>query len=139
MKNKRLCSFDFDSTLSEPTVQKYAKELIYKGCEVHIVTSRYERPDMYSEEAIKAFGIQDLEKEHRHLFEVADEIGIKRKDIHFTNMEYKCNFFAKNLGFIWHLDDSVEELRLINKSKSTIGISVHGNYKNKCNKLLNVW
>lgn len=33
-------SFDFDGTLEPPIVQQYAKELIEKGIEVWVVTSR---------------------------------------------------------------------------------------------------
>lgn len=140
MENKKVnLSFDFDGCLSLSSTQKYAKELVDKGYEVHIVTSRYDDIKKYSVEAMNAFGIKDLEREFNELFVVANRIGIKRENIHFTNMEYKCNFFLKNPGFIWHLDDNKEELALISMNKSTIPVDIHNNnYVNICNKLLNI-
>ena len=35
-------SFDFDSTLSRKDVQSFAKELVDRGLEVWIVTSRFD-------------------------------------------------------------------------------------------------
>jgi len=43
------------------------------------------------------------------LFEVADECGIKRENIHFTNHQPKI-IFLKDKDFLFHLDDDIIEL-----------------------------
>lgn len=126
MKNKKI-SFDFDGTLSLLSVQKYAKELIDNGYDVHIVTSRYENIENYFP-VIWKDGNFDI-------INIANKLGIDSKNIHFTNMKEKYHFFIENKGFLWHLDDDSIELKKINKYTKTVGISVNaGNYKNKCNK-----
>lgn len=115
-------SFDFDSTLSKESVQKYAAYLISIGIEVHIVTSRYEF--YYSN--------------NNDLYEIADKLGIKRENIHFTNMNNKCDFFKENPDFIFHLDDDSIEINFINKLNKTKGIScMRSNWISKCDKLIN--
>ena len=130
-------SFDFDGCLSKPKVQKYAKELVNKGIDVHIVTRRYENTAMYTKRDIINFGILNLIDEHNDLFRIAEEVGIKKENIHFMNMANKELFFIENSDFIWHLDDVHKEIEEINASTNTIGISVYCNYRNKCNKLIN--
>lgn len=118
-------SFDFDDTLDRSIVQKYAKELIDKGIEVHIVTSR-----LSDEQALPSINW------NKDLFLVSDYLGIKRENIHFTPYDLKYIFFQNNPGFIWHLDDDFIELKRMSKSK-TIGISVKSsNFKSKCEKLI---
>ena len=120
-------SFDFDETLSFKSVQEYAKELIEKGIEVHIVTSRYENRDDYD---------FVWENGHNDLFKVADNLGIPRENIHFTNMEDKFHFFLDK-DFIWHLDDNNVELLCININTKTKGIDrVKSNWKQKCEELI---
>ena len=82
-------SFDFDGTLSKLSVQKYAKKLIEQNIDVHIVTSRWEDPSLYID-------LNEDERNHNDLFFVMQELGIKRENLHFTNMEYKVDFFKKN-------------------------------------------
>lgn len=98
-------SFDFDDTLSRESIQQFARELIDSGIDVWIVTSRYK------------------DKDNRDLFEVADLIGIGRDNIIFTEW---CNKYHFVDGFVFHLDDDHEELDLINKNTSTLGISCWG-------------
>ena len=129
-------SFDFDGTLALESVQKYAKELVNKGIEVWITTRRYDTLERYTEDFQIKYKIINLESEHKYLFEVADKLGISRNHIIFTNMNDKYPF-VQNMGFIWHLDDDQFELDDINQFTDVIGISVHGNYRHKCNKLLN--
>lgn len=118
-------SFDFDDTLDKPKVQEYAKELIDKGIEVHIVTSR-----LSDEQALPSINW------NKDLFEVSDRLGIKRENIHFTPYDLKYIFFINNPGFIWHLDDSFYELIKFKKCK-TQGISVNkSSYIHKCNRLI---
>lgn len=134
MKNP-IVSFDFDGTLSEPSVQKYAKYLVDNGIEVWITTRRFDSIEKYNELFAVTYNIDNVPKQHNYLFEVAEAIGISLDHIIFTNMQDKCDFI-KNRGFIWHLDDDYLELELINSETDVVGISVYGNYKHKCNKLL---
>lgn len=129
-------SFDADGTLLQyPSVQAYAKELVQRGIEVWIVTRRYDSLERYTPEFNFKYKILDLEAEHKYLFTVADECGIKRENIKFMNMDDKWKYF-KNSDFIWHLDDDSYEIKDINKHTKTKGISVVNNWKHKCEKLL---
>ena len=124
-------SFDFDGTLSEPYVQEYARILVEEGIEVWIVTSRFENADKYKE----FFGTPTLEYNHSDLWQVANEIGISLENIHFTNMTEKSEFL-KDRDFIWHLDDDYIENRAIPRDAKIPSISVSGNWKSKCERLL---
>jgi len=108
-------SFDFDSTLSRKAVQKFAKELIQEGYEIHIVTTRYEDSYRYADPRFQTL-------EHRDLFRVCLYANISRENIHFTNMGDKFEFFKKNSDFLWHLDDDVIEINMINAFTSVKGI-----------------
>ena len=132
------CAIDFDQTLSRPDVQKYAKELVDRGYEVWIVTRRYDSVEGYTDEILKQYGIISLKEEHKYLFDVADECGIPRNQIQFMNMDDKWKFF-KGKDFIWHLDDDKHEIRDINAYTNTIGISVIGSYRNKCERIIKMY
>lgn len=108
-------SFDFDSTLSRKAVQKFAKELMQEGYEVHIVTSRYEDPMRYADPRISETG-------HRDMFRVCHYLNIPRERIHFTNMKDKYNFFLTNSDFLFHLDDDIKEIETINAHTSVRGV-----------------
>ena len=92
-------SFDFDSTLSRPYIQKYAKELLEKGFEVWIVTSRTEDPPVW------IIGGNKIKQTNDDLFNIAEKIGIQRDNIIFTEYNPKSEFFKNNNDFIFHLDD----------------------------------
>lgn len=109
-------SFDFDGTLARPSVQKFAKQMVEQGHEVYIVTARYEDCDRYS-----------FKTDNNDLFSVAEEVGIKKENIHFMNIENKSEFFKQNPGFLFHLDDDWVELKFINKETKVKGISCFGN------------
>jgi len=130
-------SFDFDGTLGHfESIQKYAKFLIDAGIEVHITTRRFEKPEDYSEAFCNYYGIKDLSKQHKYLFELAEKIGIPLKNIHFTNMKDK-SLSLKDNNFIWHLDDDPEDIKDINQNSDVIGISCMGSsWLRKCNRLL---
>ena len=115
-------SFDFDSTLDRLDAQEYAKELVNRGIEVWICTSRY----------------SDKNNKNEDLHKIATEVGIKKEHIHFQEMQDKYFFFIDK-DFIWHLDDDWIELKLIIHNTKTKGISIFGqsNWKKKCEKLLN--
>ena len=119
-------SFDFDHTLDRFQIQEYASELIDKGIEVWIVTSRLSNHT------------SDWAKDwNDDLYEVAKEVGIPESNIVFMEMADKFEFF-KDKDFIWHLDDDSVECNLINCRTDTFGISCwSGNaWLHKCNKLI---
>lgn len=89
-------SIDFDDTLSTKRGQELAKKLIDDGNIVHIITRR---PLSASEEVYK----------------IADELGIDREDIHFTDGELKWKTI-KSLGILKHIDNNPDELKAIKEN-----------------------
>jgi hypothetical protein len=106
---KRKISVDFDSTLSEPNVQKliYELQLLHSDLEVHIVTSR-------QEDSRNPSG-----KWNADLYIVANQLDIPMERIHFCNLTPKYKFFKENPDFILHLDDDIEEVEDI-QSNTTV-------------------
>ena len=127
-------SFDFDGTLSRKDVQEYAKSLVNSGVEVWIVTSRFD-----DENAMKK-NWHWIKGQNKNLFNVAEECGIKLDNIQFTCMESK-SIFLKDKGFIFHLDDDVDELMDILDSKDgckPVNVD-HFDWKNTCEYCLNLF
>jgi len=123
--------FDFDSTLSRKDVQEFAKELVNEGHEVWIVTSRFD-----DEYAMKK-NWHWIKGQNQKLFDVAEDCGIKKENIHFTCMESK-SIFIKNKGFVFHIDDDVDELMAILNSKDsckTVNVD-HFEWKETCKNIL---
>lgn len=123
--NKKV-SFDFDSTLSTIEVQKFAQELISKDIDVHIVTSRFEK---------HKYNVNHNDD----VFEIADLIGIPICNIHFMNMVDKFEFFKRNDGFIFHLDDDFIEIELIQEHCSDVHgicLDLQPNWKELCNNFV---
>ena len=110
MKNKGKVSIDFDSTLDRKDVQRFAKQLIDDGYETWIVTSRVSLE--HAKANLDQWSINRVEKSNLKLFRVADNLGIKREHIHFTNAQLKVEFL-EGKDFIFHLDDDSEELLAI--------------------------
>ena len=136
MKGEKIirCSFDFDGTLSEERVQIYARELIARGVEVWIVTSRFENAGKYNEFFNESLQIS---YDHRDLEEVAEDLRIPENRIIFTNMEDK-SVYLRDGDFKWHLDDDWSILRDIQSFAKTPAISVmKSGWKEKCDRLLN--
>jgi len=127
-------SFDFDDTLEYEYVYTYAKELIAKGIDIHIVTSRYSDPRNYL----------PMVANHNDLYATAKFVGIKEENIHFTEFRNKIEWFKEHpeYNFIWHLDDNWEELSLIKLYKNCNECSIepidvlNSNWKEKCEELL---
>lgn len=118
-------SFDFDETLDKSHVQNYAQILVNKGIEVHIVTSRMSDDKMFP-----------IIGWNTDLYEVADAIGIKRENIHFTNGGWKREFFLENPDFLWHLDNDFDEIVKL-KQTAVKPISVlTSSFVTKCNRLI---
>ena len=139
-------SFDFDDCLGHfESIQKYCKELIQNpNIEVWIVTSRPENPKEFfrkkypDDETFKRDdGILWWSNED-DLFPLATELGIPRERIIFTNHEPKAWWFDKNgNGFVFHLDDNPQEIRLINQLTKITPIScLSSNWKQKCEKII---
>ena len=127
-------SFDFDCTLSETYVQEYAQELIDRGFEVWIVTSRFGDDTKYKN-YFKTYTNVDLT--NNDLWEVAEKLKIPKERVHFTDMEDKWKFL-KDKGFIWHLDDDFIEIKLILNNAKMAAINVWGNsaWKYKCERII---
>jgi len=134
MLNKFSCTFDYDGTLSRPDVQEYAKQLVDRGIDVWVVTSRYDELHIHGYEG----QIDPSNWNNDDIWAVVDRIGIPRWKVHFTNMEWKSEYLM-GTNVIWHLDDNPKELFMIkNSGIKTIGIQVvAGSWKRKCERLLN--
>lgn len=98
-----IVSFDFDDTLTRFKYQDIAKRLIEAGVEVHIVTRRQEKTA--SEE----------------VFKLAKELGILRRNIHFTNGKMKWEYLKRS-NIQEHYDNNKDEIDLINNNTQVKGI-----------------
>lgn len=124
-------SFDFDGTLRRPDVQKYAKSLVEDGHEVWIVTTRT------STEDIIARGWHWSKDQNIILFEIAEECGILKEHIVFTDHQDKIHFL-KGKGFAFHIDDDVDELMHIVEGQDPCRpVNVeHFEWKESCNRII---
>jgi len=124
-------SFDFDGTLSRKDVQEFAKSLVQSGHDVWIVTSRIE-----TEPALKK-GWYWIERQNQELYDVAENVGIKRENIIFTEFVDKIEFL-RGKNFVFHIDDDVDELMAILSSKDTCKtVNVcHFEWKENCENIL---
>lgn len=122
------CSFDFDGTLSEEIVQEYAKELLAKGVEVWVVTTRWDENHKHK---------YTLNPTIDDLWEVVDKLGIPRHHVRFTCMEWKQKYLD-GTNFVWHLDDNEEEYRIVRQNGCNVPIVLvtSHTWRNKCDKLL---
>ena len=132
---KKKISFDFDDTLEHEYIQDYAKELINRGYEIHIVTSRYENTDDYPKETPEKYKNSE---NHLDLYLIADKLGIPNKNIHFTNFTEKFRFFKTHTDFLLHLDDNNTETLFITINTNTKGVDIVNNinWKEICEALL---
>jgi hypothetical protein len=125
-------SFDFDGTLSRKDVQRFAKELVDKGYDVWIVTSRV------ATEPALAKGWYWVEKQNQELYNVAEQCGIPKEKIVFTEHVDKI-VFLKDKEFLFHLDDDEYELMEILRSKDTCKpLNVgHSDWEYYCREIIN--
>lgn len=84
-------SFDFDGTLTNPTVQQIVRNRIAKGEDCYVITKR------------------TLDNE---VMDLAQSLGIQSGHIYFTNHGPKWPYI-KRLGIAIHYDDSIEEINEI--------------------------
>ena len=126
-------SFDFDSTLDRKDVQSFAKELVIFGHDVWIVTSRC------ATEPALAKGWYWVEKQNQELYDVAEEVGIPREKIVFTEHVDKIEYL-QGKGFLFHIDDDVDELVEIVKSGDSCRVVNVGHFEWEldCRKILNL-
>jgi len=104
-------SVDFDGTLTIDFVQLYIQNLIQRGIEVWIVTSRLDDENAPNEEW------------NVDLYRVAKKLKIPKEHIIFTNSEQKFKTL-RGKDFIWHLDNDANELTKINNNTEVKGIYV---------------
>jgi len=93
-------SFDFDSTLTEKPMQELCTKFLKLGADVFITTSR--GTEMYG----------GTKLDNSDVFQLADELGIPRENITFTNFQDKYKFVK---DFDAHFDDDDHEIFLINE------------------------
>lgn len=133
-------SFDFDDTLTEPGVAEYAAQLIKRGVDVWIVTARYD-----DEKLLKKFGQEmpngkvylPIGAGNDDLYKLANEIGIPKFNIKYTNVKGKGEWFKKHSNFEWHLEDSPKQIFDIENVSSVPVINVLSrDWKNQCEELL---
>jgi hypothetical protein len=116
--------FDFDGTLTRIDVQRYARLLVKLGVDVHIVTARRKKFDLY-------------ESGHEDLMTVACKLGILDENIHFLNTFDKSKFYRKNSDFAFHLDDNWFVVDDTNEHSDVIGICVlDDGWVLKCDELI---
>ena len=97
-------SVDFDGCLSEKHVQNTVREIIAKGYDVFILTSRND-------------GILRIDYSHEYgtnevVYKVASEVGVKTWKVCFTNQTSKAKYLA-NTKIQIHIDNDPKELEAI--------------------------
>ena len=109
-------SFDFDDTLSLPSVQEVAKSLVLEGYDLKILTSRRENVD------------------NSDLFKVANDLCID--DVRFTNYGSKHEYLSNYEADI-HIDDKKIELIAISQFTNVEVVDVtNSNWEFLLNQLL---
>ena len=128
-------SFDYDNTLDRESVQRYAAELVKRGLDVWIVTSRYSVKEYARTHHVT---MESAIKSNLDIFEVAHEVGIPEDKIVFLGYAQKHNYFKEHPDFIWHLDDDWQLNRKILIHTKVKAISAWGtpNWKGKCERIL---
>lgn len=95
-------SFDYDGVLSTPRGRKLAKLIIEGGATVYIITAR-------------------MRNQSESVFKAADELGIKRERVIFTNHRDKWHVMAQyRIGT--HYDNNQEQITKINEKTNTKGV-----------------
>jgi hypothetical protein len=106
-------SIDFDGTLSTKKGQKLARDHIQDGDDLYITTARPESGEFSWGEYYHA--------DNSDLYDIAEEVGIPKSKIRFTNFEPKFHILK---DFDVHYDDDEYELRLINGHTDCKGINI---------------
>lgn len=117
-------SFDFDGVLDRADVVLYVKTLIERGVDVYICTSRL------SNDAAPSDRWND------DLYQIMDVLGLNRRNVIFCNNIYKYQVF-KHGDFLFHVDDSFDEVELINSYTNTVGVFLVDGWIDKCEQIIN--
>lgn len=113
--SKIAVTFDFDGTLSEPSIQDWFRQLQASGkCQLYILTRRYDELHKHRYEP---------NPKNDDLYEVCRELGIPRHEIIFTNFRGKHEYLAKS-RVVAHIDNDSEEIRWINDRCETRAFDV---------------
>lgn len=124
---KPIVTFDFDHTLSRKDVQEYVAEIMEKGVDVYVLTSRYDELHKHK---------YPQNPNNHDLYLITTLLGIPRFKIRFTCMRDKSEYL-KGTNVLLHLDDDSLELKRIQKETNTKAIQVNSsNWKQKCNKII---
>lgn len=116
-------SLDFDGTLDQLEVQEVCRNLIKKGYEVHICTFRCRDEDI-SDELYEIWKVRTrtglkygkpYTGFNLDVFNLAEQLGIKEQNIHFTCYRDKGEFFENNNDFLFHLDDQMDQINSISQ------------------------
>lgn len=99
-----IISFDFDGVLDTPKGFDLAKKKIEEGNKVIIITAR-------------------MSTQHKEVEQVADMLGIKRTDIHYTNHKNKWEF-VKKLNVSVHYDNNADQIEQINRMTKSHGVLI---------------
>ncbi|MGL5235218.1 MAG: HAD family hydrolase [Empedobacter falsenii] len=122
-----IVTFDFDGTLTNPKVKEYFLELIDRGIDVWVVTSRYD--DLHRHRYPRNPTNEDL-------WSIIDSLNFPRYKVRFMNMESKANYLY-HTSAIWHLDDDRVELEDISKQTTTKAINVENyDWRTYCEEML---
>ena len=130
MSEKLRVSFDFDGCLEIDTITAYAKELVERGVEVWIVTSRVHELDYLGSNP------------NKDMYAIMKGIGIPKMHSVFLGQNTdKHQYFQHDEDFVWHLDDAWDDVEKINdktkvKAISNFGNEVVGEWKTQCEALL---
>lgn len=95
-------SFDYDETLTIAKGQQMALNEIKKGNEVLILTARQE-------------------SDSAPVYAMAEKLGIKKSNVHFTNGQDKWKFVLR-YNINKHVDNSQEQIDKIKKFTSAEGV-----------------
>jgi hypothetical protein len=115
-------SFDFDGVLDNIHIQRFAKELMNMGIDIHVTTSN---PNPNKDPIFTNFTMH-------HVYKLTDKLGIDRENIHFTDFSPKYIYFIMNGDFTFHLDDDENEVREINSYTKVKAIFFDESWKDKC-------
>lgn len=125
-----IVTIDFDGTLSRNDVKEYAKELIDRGIDVWVLTSRYDNLHKH---------LWEHNPTNDDLYAVLDIVGIPYHKTIFLNMYNKADYLD-NTFVVWHLDDDKETIDEINhhsKYTGVKGIHVNApNWRQQCERTL---
>jgi hypothetical protein len=127
-------SFDYDGTLFLTSVEEYAKELVQRGIEVWVVTSRVGDDDTEND-----FQPWKSPNWNEDLWESCDRIGIPKERVKFTSFKDKIEFL-EGKDFLFHLDDDLYELTAIMESgDSCKPVNVnHFEWRETCEEILKI-